>query len=62
MIGTTDKLEKGMEQMNNNISNRFNQLFNALSGNPTTSNLPDSPIQRQQKIARGDTTQNDWMG
>jgi hypothetical protein len=62
LIGTTDKLEKGMEQMNNNINNRFNQLFNALSGNPTTSNLPDSPIQRQQKIARGDTTQNDWMG
>jgi len=63
LIGTTDKLEKGMEQMNNNINARFNQLFNALTGNPTTSNLPDSPVPRQQKIARGDATQTEhWMG
>jgi hypothetical protein len=63
LLGTTDKLEKGMEQMNNNINARFNQLFQALAGNPTTSNLPDSPVLRQQKIARGDATQTEhWLG
>jgi len=49
--------------MNNNINARFNQLFNALTGNPTTLNLPDSPVPRQQKIARRDTTLTEhWMG